>query len=96
MDEANLNMVLEQVAKDKGIEHEVLVSALEESILAAAKKAFGTERNLVAEYNQDKGAVDLSQTIVVVDTVEDTFNEIGKDGWDLVVCVDGRAIFSRC
>ena len=28
--------------------------------------------------------------------LEDTFNEIGKDGWDLVACTDGLAIFSRC
>ncbi len=28
--------------------------------------------------------------------LEDAFNELGKDGWDLVSWQDGRAIFSRC
>jgi N utilization substance protein A len=74
--EANLNMVLDQVAKDKGIDRQILVTALEEAILAAARKAFGAERNLTAEYNPEKGAVDLGQTIVVVREVEDVFNEI--------------------
>lgn len=76
MDSANLNLVIDQVAKDKGIDRQVLISALEEAILAAAKKTFGVERNLEAEYNPDKGAVDLSQTITIVENVEDTFNEI--------------------
>ena len=74
--ETGMNVVLDQVAKDKGIERTVLTTALEEAILAAAKRAFGTERNLVATYNDEKGAVDLSQTIIVAETVEDTFNEI--------------------
>src|SRR5688572_12834036 len=76
MDSANLNLVIDQVAKDKGIDRQVLISALEEAILAAAKKTFGAERNLFAKYNPDKGAVDLSQTITAAETVEDTFNEI--------------------
>ncbi len=74
--DANLNMVLDQVSKDKGIEKEVLIRALEEAILAAAKRTFGAERNLTARYNEEKGAVDLSQTIKVVEVLEDGFNEI--------------------
>lgn len=77
--DANLAAVLDQVSKDKGIEKDVLIRALEEAILVAAKRAFGQERDLLAEFNSDKGAVDLSQTITVVDTVEDTFNEISVE-----------------
>lgn len=74
--DTNLSSVLDQVSKDKGIDRGILVHALEEAILASAKKAFGAERDLVAEYNESKGAVDLSQTITVVEEVNDTFNEI--------------------
>lgn len=74
--DANLTMVLDQVSKDKGIDRAILIRALEEAILASAKRAFGAERNLVASFNYDKGAVDLNQTIVVVHTIEDSFNEI--------------------
>ena len=74
--DTNLSSVLDQVSKDKGIDRSILVNALEEAILASAKKAFGAERDLVAEYNEGKGAVDLSQTITVVEDVTDTFNEI--------------------
>lgn len=77
--DANLATVLDQVSKDKGIDKAVLIQALEEAILVAAKRAFGAERNLIAEFNSDKGAVDLSQTITVVSEVEDTFNEISVE-----------------
>ncbi len=74
--DANLSAVLDQVGKDKGIDRSILVSTLEEAILAAAKRAFGTERTLQATFNPEKGAVDLSQTIRVVNEVTDIFNEI--------------------
>jgi len=74
--DANLKMVLDQVSKDKGIDRAVLITALEEAILAAAKRTFGAERNLLASFNEEKGAVDLTQSIRVVETIEDGFNEI--------------------
>ncbi|OGQ89650.1 MAG: transcription termination factor NusA [Deltaproteobacteria bacterium RIFOXYA12_FULL_58_15] len=74
--DTNLNLVVDQVSKDKGIEPDVLQRALEEAILVAAKRTFGAERNLKATYNVEKGAVDLTQTITVVANVEDAFNEI--------------------
>ena len=73
--EPNLSIVLDQVSRDKGIERKILVSALEEAILASAKKAFGMDRNLVAEFNEEKGAVDLTQTITVVVELTDAANE---------------------
>ena len=74
--DANLHLVIDQVSKDKGIDRSVLISALEEAILVAAKRTFGAERNLVAKFNEEKGAVDLTQTIRVVENVEDSFNEL--------------------
>lgn len=77
--DANLNMVLDQVSKDKGIDKSILLRALEEAILVSAKRAFGAERNLNVAYNDEKGGVDLSQTIKVVEKVEDSFNELSVE-----------------
>lgn len=74
--DGNLSLVLDQVSKDKGIERDILIKALEEAILAAAKRTFGIERNLGANFNLEKGAVDLTQTIRVVEDITDSFNEI--------------------
>jgi transcription termination/antitermination protein NusA len=63
----NLNLILDQVAKDKGIERSTLVSILEESISMAAKKHFGIERNLKAHYDDEKGQIDLFQVLTIVE-----------------------------
>ncbi len=39
--EANLSMVIDQVGRDKNIDRTVLLQALEQAILTAAKRAFG-------------------------------------------------------
>ncbi|HET9599227.1 MAG TPA: transcription termination factor NusA [Anaeromyxobacteraceae bacterium] len=62
----NLNLILDQVAKDKGIERATLVAILEEAISMAAKKHFGIERNLKAHYDDDKGGIDLFQVLTIV------------------------------
>jgi N utilization substance protein A len=72
----NLNMILDQVAKDKGIERTVLVDTLEQAIKQAAQKTFGMERNIEATFNVDKGVVELFQAIQIVPEVEDPFNQI--------------------
>lgn len=63
----NLSMVLEQVGKDKGIDKKVLVQTLEQAILTAAKKVFGLERELEAQFNEETGQVDLFQVCIVTE-----------------------------
>ncbi len=67
----NLNLILEQVAKDKGIEKSVLVATLEDAMQTAAKKHFGQDRNLEAKYDTDKGVVELFQAVTVVEEITD-------------------------
>ncbi|HVP67390.1 MAG TPA: transcription termination factor NusA [Anaeromyxobacteraceae bacterium] len=62
----NLNLILDQVAKDKGIERATLIAILEDAIATAAKKHFGMERNLKAHFDEDKGQVDLFQVLTIV------------------------------
>jgi len=68
----NLNMVIDQVGKDKNINRDVLVQALEQAILTAAKKTFGTYREMEAQFNEDTGGVDL---FLIVNVVEDDAEE---------------------
>ena len=94
--DGNLSMVLDQVSKDKGIDRMILIRALEEAILAAAKRTFGAERNLNANFNGDKGAVDLTQTIRVVADLQDSYNEITLDeckGRGIEVEADDEMVF---
>ncbi|MCC6749619.1 MAG: transcription termination/antitermination protein NusA [Deltaproteobacteria bacterium] len=72
----NLNMVIEQVGKDKGLDREVLIETLKQAIVTAAKKTFGPQFELEPHYNDDTGAVDLFQIVNVVEEVEVPGREI--------------------
>src|SRR4051794_11214035 len=68
-DAAALGLVLDQVSKDKNINRAVLVEALEQAILTAAKRAFGMHREMEAKFSEETGRVDLFQIIVIVEVV---------------------------
>ncbi|MFO1520106.1 MAG: transcription termination factor NusA [bacterium] len=72
----NLNSVIEQVGKDKGIPKEILVETIESAMLSAAKRKYGPEAELEAHYNEEMGEVELFQFRQVVDIVEDSETQI--------------------
>ncbi|MCA1797026.1 MAG: transcription termination factor NusA [Geobacteraceae bacterium] len=72
----NLNHVIDQVVKDKGVEREILVEALESAVLSAANKKFRNTRDIEAHYNPEVGEVELFEFVVVVDEVQDSYKEI--------------------
>src|SRR5690606_5860728 len=74
----NLNLILDQVAKDKGIERGVLIATLEDAMTTAAKKHFGQDRNLEASFDAEEGVVELFQAIVVVDEVVDPIQAVNQ------------------
>ena len=74
--EVNLDQVLEEVAKEKGIEKSSLIETIEAAILKAAQNTFGPGRDLEARYNPDKGHVELYQFMTVVEEVDDPEREI--------------------
>src|SRR6478672_4170883 len=74
--EASLGSILEQVAKEKGIEKKILVETIEAAILKAAQSVFGPTRELEARFNEDTGQVDLFQYMTVVEVVTESEREI--------------------
>lgn len=72
----NLNAVLDQVRKDKGIPKEILVEAIESAMVSAARRKYGHDAELEAQYNEDAGEVELFQFHNVVEEVEDPTTQI--------------------
>jgi len=72
----NLNHIIDQVVKDKGIDRAVLVEALESAVLSAANKKFRNTRDLEAHYNDELGEVEIFEFVTVVDEVLDSYKEI--------------------
>ncbi len=63
---SGLNQIIDQVSKEKSIDRAILIEALEQAILSAARKTFGPERELEAAYDPERGEVELMMYMVVV------------------------------
>jgi len=71
--------MIDQVAKEKGIDRQVLVETMEAAILKAAQAAFGQTREMEARLNEETGTIDLFQYMTVVEEVEDPENQLSLD-----------------
>lgn len=67
----DLNHVLEQIQKDKGIPKDTLIEAIESAMLSAARKKLGFYGDLEAKFNQELAEVELFQFKTVVEEVTD-------------------------
>ena len=63
---SDLAKVIEQVGRDKGIDKDVIVDAVKQAMLVAARKKFGTYREIEASYNEEAGEVELHEFKEVV------------------------------
>lgn len=63
---SDLNRMIEQVGKDKGIDKQIVVDAVVQGMLVAARKKYGSYRDIEAMYNDDIGEVELVEFKEVV------------------------------
>lgn len=63
---SELSRVIEQVGKDKGIDKNVVVDAITQGMLIAARKKYGTYREIEASYNEETGEIELFEFKEVV------------------------------
>ena len=71
----DLNRVIEQVSKEKGMDRGVIIEAIESAMLSAARRTFG-QKQIEAKFNQDIGEVELFEIKTVVASVTDAETEI--------------------
>ena len=76
---SDLDRIIEQVGKDKGIEKSVLVEALKAAMLSAAKKKYGVQRDIEAQYNPELGEVELFEFKIVVEDITNPNLEISLE-----------------
>ncbi len=73
---SNLNYVIDQVGKDKGIDRKVIIEALEQAVLTASRKKYGHQGEIEVHYNEEAGEVELFQFKQVVEEVTNPSTEI--------------------
>jgi N utilization substance protein A len=74
-----LQQTIEALAKEKGIEPDVVISAIEEAVATASRKYYKTGENLKTRFNLETGQVDLFALKTVVEQVANSATEIGLD-----------------
>ncbi|SPD74928.1 transcription termination/antitermination L factor [uncultured Desulfobacterium sp.] len=67
---SELSRMIDQVSREKGVEREVLIGALEEAMKAAAKKKYGPDYDLEVNFNEDLGEIEVFEFKEVVENVE--------------------------
>ncbi len=65
---SDISRIIDALGKDKGIDKDLVINAVQQGMLAAAKKKYGTYREIESQYNEDSGEVELYQ-----------FNEVVND-----------------
>src|SRR5699024_4998190 len=63
---------LEVLEKEKGISKEIVIDALEDALVAAYKKNYGTAQNVEVNFNETNGSIKVYQVKEVTEEVEDT------------------------
>lgn len=73
---AELIQVAEIVARDKSIEREEVIIAMEQAIQKAGRSRYGQDRDIRAQIDRKSGSITLEKVIEVVEEVEDEVNQL--------------------
>lgn len=70
---------LEQIEKEKSISKEILIEAIENSLVAACKNHYGKADNIKVSIDRETGAVAVFAEREIVDQVEDPVTQISRE-----------------
>lgn len=85
---SDIKRVVDQVSRDKGIDREVLIEALEEALRSAARKKFGNKIDIEIQYNEESGEIEVFQFKDVAEVVTEPDIEISLE--------EGRKLDPEC
>lgn len=84
----DIKRVVDQVSRDKGIDREVLIKALQEALGSAAKKKFGGKIDIEVSYNEETGELEVFQFKDVAEEVVEPDLQISLE--------EGRKLDPEC
>jgi N utilization substance protein A len=85
---SDIKRVVEQVSRDRGIDREVLISALEEALRSAARKKFGNKLDIEVQYNDESGEIEVFQFMEVTEEISEPAVQISLE--------EGRKLDPEC
>lgn len=85
---SDIKRVVEQVSRDKGINKEVLINALEEALKSAARKKFGNKMDIEVQFNEEVGEIEVFQFKDVAEVITEPALQISLE--------EGRKLDPEC
>jgi transcription termination/antitermination protein NusA len=74
-----LKKVIDQVSREKGVDQEILIKALEEAVKTAAKKKLGPDYDLEVNFNEEVGEIEVFEFKEVVEEVTDKHLQVSLE-----------------
>jgi N utilization substance protein A len=74
-----LARAIDQLSKEKSLDKELVIEAVEEAMKSAARKAYGAELNVEAKYDRETGDIQVYKILTVVAEVQDATLEIDTE-----------------
>lgn len=91
---SELERLIDTVTKEKNIPRDVVVEILESAVEAAARKKYGMQLDIEAQYNDELGEVELFKFVRVVEDPEDPDHEEEVEG--LISLEEARELDEDC
>jgi len=76
---SELKSMIDQVAREKGLDREILINTLEEAMRSAARRKLGSKVEVDVAYNDDLGEVEIFEFKEVVEVIEDPETQVGLE-----------------
>src|SRR3989337_1976462 len=76
---AELIAIADAVAREKLIDREIVIEAMEDAIQRAARARYGAENDIRAKIDTKQGDMRLWRVVEVVEQVEDYFKQVNFD-----------------
>ena len=74
-----LYQTIDQLSREKGIDPQIIIAAVEDAILVATRKYYKTNEDLQSHFNKETGAVEVFAVKKVVEQVADPDREMTLD-----------------
>ena len=76
---SDLTRMVDQVSREKGVERDVLIKALEEAVRAAARKKYGPDYDLEVSFNDELGEIEVFEFKEVAEEITNKHVQITLD-----------------
>ena len=74
-----LLQIAESVAREKSIDQDIVIEAMEQAIQSAAKRKYGQELEIRAGINRKNGEIEIARVLKVTEVVENKAIEISLE-----------------